>query len=194
MKAGMNENVGGTEVRRVLLVGDTTLDPLARLLEHGPESPRLRASTAPYGQIYQILLDGSHPVWASLPDFLVVWTVPQLTMPSLGKLMQFEQATHDEVLREAGHFADAVLQASWAVPSYVRWIQTLTWRQGVGLANLLARANLVLAEKFAAQTNIVLLDSSYWQASLGRPAQDPRMYVVAKVLHSQPLFERRRLR
>jgi FkbH-like protein len=76
------------------------------------------------------------------------------------------------------------------LPSYERWIQTLTWRQGVGPANLLAKANLILAEKFAARRNIVLLDAGYWQASLGRPAHDPRMYAVAKILYSQNLFEK----
>jgi len=117
----------------------------------------------------------------------------------VAKLVHFESANHEEILREAEHFAEAVVQASsrvaltlvptWVLPTHERWIQTLTWRQG-GLANLLARANLVLAEKFAVHSNIVLLDTAYWQASISRPAQDPRMYAVAKILYSQPLFEK----
>ena len=200
MNATTKDNMGETGTRRVLLAGDTTLDPLARLLERSPEAPKLRCFAAPYGQVYQILLDGGHPAWADNPDYLVVWTAPHLTLPSVGKLMRFEPASHDEALREAEQFAEAVVQAAsrvalvlvptWALPSTERWIQTLTWRQGVGLANLLARANLVLAEKFAAHSNIVLLDAAYWQASLGRPAQDPRMYAVAKILYSQALFEK----
>jgi FkbH-like protein len=55
---------------------------------------------------------------------------------------------------------------------------------------LLAKANLILAEKLAARENIVLLDTGYWQASLGRPAHDPRMFAVAKILYSQPLLEK----
>jgi FkbH-like protein len=194
VKAGDNGN------RRVLLVGDTTLDPLARLLERDLEAPTLRCSAAPYGQVYQILLDSGHPAWAFQPDHLVVWTAPHLTLPSLGRLMRFESASHDEVLREAEQFAEGILRAAsrvglvlvpaWIVPSYARWIQTLTWRRGIGLANLMARANLVLAEKFAAQSNIVLLDAAYWQASLTQPSHDPRMYAVAKILYSQPLFEK----
>ena len=83
-----------------------------------------------------------------------------------------------------------VLVPSWVLPSNERWIQTLTWRHAAGLANLLARANLMLAEKFAEHPNIVLLDAGYWQASLGRPAHDPRMYAVAKILYSQAFFEK----
>ena len=73
---------GGTGSQRALLVGDTTLDPLARLLERGLEAPKLQCSAAPYGQVYQILLDGGHPAWAFKPDYLVVWTGFHLTVPS----------------------------------------------------------------------------------------------------------------
>jgi len=188
----------------VLLAGDTTLDPLGRLLERGQGPLRLRTSAAPYGQVYQILLDATHPAWAFQPDSLVVWTAAQLTLPSLGKLLRFDfesaAAVYEAALREAEQFAEAVLQAasrvglvlvpSWILPSYERWIQTLTWQQSMGPANLLAKANLILAERFAAHPNIVLLDAGYWQAGLGRPAHDPRMYAVAKILYSQNLFEK----
>ncbi len=200
----MTEIGSELDVRRVLLVGDTTLDPLGRLLERDQEKPGLRTSAAPYGQVFQILLDASHPAWEFQPDVLVVWTAPQVTLPSVGTLLRFEfestGAVYDAALREVEQFAEAVLRAagrvglilvpSWIVPNHERWIQTLSWRQGVGVANLLAKANLLLAEKFAGQQNIVLLDAGYWQASLNRPAHDPRMYAVAKILYSQNFFEK----
>jgi FkbH-like protein len=190
--------------RRVLLAGDTTLDPLGRLLERSSDGLDLKTSAAPYGQVFQILLDANHPAWEFQPDFLVVWTAPQLTLPSFAKLLRYEfespSAAFDAALAEAEQFAEAVVKAAkrvgmvlvptWASPVHERWIQTLTWRNGTGPANLLAKANLMLAEKFAAQPNIVLLDAGYWQASLSRPAYDPRMYAVAKILYSQPLFEK----
>lgn len=191
-------------VRRVLLVSDTTLDPLARMLERNQELPLLRAIAAPYGQIYQVLLNPAHPAWAEQPGFLVVWTAPQLTLPSFAKLLRFETTPSNTVfentLAEVDQFADAVLQASsltslvlvstWMLPPHERWIQTLAWREGFGLTNLLAKANLRLAERFAGQPNIVLLDTQFWQASLGRPAYDPRMYAVAKILYANPFLEK----
>lgn len=200
----MSEINNRSNNRRVLLVGDTTLDPLGRLLERGQESPRLQVSAAPFGQIYQILLDANHSAWSFQPEVLVVWTVPHLTLPSVAKLLRFEfesaTAEYEAALREAEQFAEAVLNAAthvglvlvpiWTLPSYERWIQTLTWRQGIGVSNLIAKANLVLAEKFGSQRNIVLLDSNYWHAALGRPAYDSRMFAVAKILYSQNLFEK----
>jgi FkbH-like protein len=200
----MSELKKELDVRRVLLVGDTTLDPLGRMLERGQEAPSLKTSAAPYGQIYQILLDASHSSWATEPDILVVWTAPDLTLPSFTKLLRFDfESAADEfdaALREAEQFADAVLKAAarvglvlvptWILPTHERWVQTLAWRQGVGVANLLARVNLILAEKFASQSNIILLDAGFWQASLGRLAFDPRMFAVAKILYSHDLFEK----
>lgn len=200
----MSDNKKQPLTRRVLLVGDTTLDPLGRLLERGEDTPKFETSAAPYGQIYQILLDPSHSAWSFKPDSLVVWTAPHLTLPSLAKLMRFEFETpasaYEAALAEAEQFAQAVLQAAdrvgmifvptWTLPPHERWIQTLAWRQGAGISNLIARANLLLAEKFASKQNIVLLDSAYWQASLTKPTYDPRMYAVAKILYSPALFEK----
>jgi FkbH-like protein len=189
---------------QVLLVGDTTLDPLGRLLERDQHSIQLSVTTAPYGQIFQILLDPANSSWSSNPDILVVWTEAQLTLPSFLKLLRFNfqsaAADYDSVLHEVEQFADAVLCAAqrvslvlvptWSLPSYERWIQTLAWKQGVGLANLVSRSNLILSEKFSAQSNIVLLDSSYWKANVGGSAYDPRMFAFGKILFSQRLFER----
>ena len=200
----MSEIKSEQDVRRVLLVGDTTLDPLGRLLEKNQEEPQIEVTSAPYGQIYQILLDGSHPAWSSKPDTLIVWTAPELTLPAFARLLRFEfespSTEYDEALREAERFAEAILKAAtrvglvlvptWILPTHDRWIQTIAWRHGVGPANLLARANLMLAEKFAGAKNIVLLDAGYWQASLPRSAFDPRMFAVAKILYSQNLFEK----
>lgn len=200
----INETKIGQNGRQVLLVGDSTLDPLGRQLERSSGQPVLKCTSAPYGQIYQILLDGSHPAWSCNPDILVVWASAKLSLPSFAKLLNFEidsiTIDFDAALREAEQFAEAILKAAarvnlvlvptWFLPTHDRWIQTLTWKNGVGVSNLLARVNLMLAEKFAAQPNIVLLDAGYWQASLAQSAFDPRMFAVAKILYSQKLFEK----
>ena len=194
----------GSDVRRVLLVGDTTLDPLGRHLERAQTEPRLQCTAAPYGQVFQILLDASNPVWSANPEILVVWTSANLSLPSFAKLLHFEfemaSIQYDEAFREAEQLADAIVRASsrvglvlvptWILPTYERWIQTLAWGHRIGVANFLAKANLMLAEKFAEQKNIVLLDAGYWQASLARSAFDLRMFAVAKILYSNNLFEK----
>ena len=141
-------------------VGDTTLDPLGRHLERAQTEPRLQCTAAPYGQVFQILLDASNPVWSANPEILVVWTSANLSLPSFAKLLQFEfesaSVQYDDALREAEQLADAIVKASsrvglvlvptWILPTYERWIQTLAWGHRVGVANFLAKANLMLAK------------------------------------------------
>ena len=127
--------------RRVLLIGDTTLDPVARMLERSADLPLVQANAAPFGQIYQILLNPEHPAWMDRPDVVVVWTAPHLTLPSVAKLLRFEfssaTAVYDQAMLEVDEFADAVLQAAsqgvlvyvpaWILPAYERWVQILSW-------------------------------------------------------------------
>jgi FkbH-like protein len=188
----------------VLLVGDTTLDTFARFLERNQQEPRLKACAAPFGQVYQILLDASHPTWSEKPEILVVWTAAEFTLPSFARLLRFECDSitdlEQQLFIEVDQFANAVLHAAtriatvlvptWILPTYERWIQTLACRHGIGTTNLLAKCNLRLAERFAGQQNIILLDAANWQASLNRPAFDPRMFAFGKVLYSQPMFEK----
>jgi FkbH-like protein len=188
---------GTPNPRRMLLVGDTTLDPLAAALTHAPGEPTLEAVAAPYGQVYQILMDPSHPAWRPEADYLAVWTSPQLTLPSLNAALRFQGADPEAVVAEAKEFAAAVAAAaqrvrltivpSWILPAHERWIQSMTWRQD-GIANLLARANLALADAWAGQRNILMLDAAHWQASLSKPSHDPRMYAVAKVMYAPAMF------
>lgn len=199
----MSDSITNPGARRILLAGDTTLDPLARLLERDTESPQVVTSAAPYGQVFQILFDPGNQAWQFQPDVLLVWTAPELTLPSFAKLLRFDFGAadvRDAVLREAEEFAAAIVRAasrvglvlvpSWVMPVHERWIQSLTWKQGIGPANLIAKANLLLAEKFADHNNVVMLDSSHWQAQVGRAAYDLRMYAVAKIRYSQAFYEK----
>src|SRR5579872_3191847 len=90
--------------RSVLLVGDTTLDPLGRMLERPTPGLSLKSITAPYGQTYQVLLEDNQPIQSNRPEILVVWTAPDLTLPSFAKLLQFEvelgPSAHDAVMEE----------------------------------------------------------------------------------------------
>lgn len=192
------------KAKKVLLVGDTTLNPLGRLLERSSDAPRFETSAAPYGQVFQILLDENHSAWSTQPEILVVWTAAQLTIPSFARLLNFEfespSEAYEAALRETEQLASAILRAAsrvglvlvptWILPEQKRWIQSLSWRHRVGVSNFLAKAALMLAEKFAHQKNIILLDAGFWQVGLSGSAFDPRMYAVAKILYSQKLFER----
>jgi FkbH-like protein len=186
------------ETRTIVLVADTVVDPLNRFFGDPDDPPYLHPIAAPYAQVHQILLDANHQVWATRPDYALVWTTPTLTLPSFRKLLEYEPAAFDAVVREAEAFAEMIIQSSsrvglmlvtsWVLPAYDRWIQTLAWKHGVGVANVLARANLLLADKFSSHPNIVLLDLAHWQAATVGDHHDRRMYALGKILYSHALF------
>jgi FkbH-like protein len=176
---------------RILLVADTVIDPLVRLL-----GGDVAATVAPYNQVRQTLLA---PI-EGRPDVLLVWTTPSLAVPAFGRLLRFEPHDLPALLAEVDDFAAAVLHAaagarfvfvtSWALPPYRRWVAAMAMRHEAGAANVLMRMNLRLAERLAPARNVVLLDVQHWQASLGRPAHDPKLHAMAQVHHSRELFAR----
>jgi FkbH-like protein len=186
--------------KTIALLADTTVDPLFGLLENSNDRLKIRCLQVPYGQVYQILLDPNHPVWKANPNYVFIWTIPSLTISSFRKLLDFDAYSADEILAEVGAFADLVLKkaeqvelvlvASWTNPPYQRWIQTLTWKQNAGLANIIARANLLLSEKFGPHPNIILLDSSYWHSTCDGPIYDMRLYAIGKILYSYECFSK----
>jgi FkbH-like protein len=189
-----------TLTKTVLLLADTVIDPLSRVFEASAEEPRLRGVAAPYGQVYQVLMDPKHAAWEAAPDYLLVWTTPGLTLPSFRSALAFEGMDVDAILGEVETFADLIVRGAanvgvtlvttWTLAPHQRWIQALAWKDRVGIANVLARANLLLAERLAPYANIVLLDAAYWQNTVGPGAYDPRMYAIGKILYSYPLFEK----
>jgi FkbH-like protein len=187
-----------TAAKTILLLADTVIDPLNRCLNASTDAPRLRGIAAPYGQVYQALMDPAHEAWSNDPDYLLVWTIPALTLPSFQRVLAFEPVSSAAIMSEVETFADLVVRAAsrvsltlvttWILPPHLRWVQTLFWKSEVGVANLLARANLLLAERFASHPNIVLLDANYWQTSIGPTAHDPRMYAIGKIFYSYALY------
>src|SRR5438270_8686799 len=98
--------------KTIVLLSDTLVDPLVRILEELPEQPALRAIAAPYAQVYQALMDPRHEAWQTKPDYLLLWTTPMLTLPAFQQVLRFNTGATDTVMKEAGEFADLVIQAA----------------------------------------------------------------------------------
>jgi FkbH-like protein len=200
---------GGAGDDTLLVIADTVLAPLQRLLAETDPAPVVRARFADYNQVQQILRDRDHPVWGEAGAIggkeercgtALVWTTPQRQVAAFQALLEFRPATVDQLLAEVDSFADGVLAAarrvglllvvSWCLPPYRRWVQALSLRSGVGAGAALLRMNLRLAERLAEARNIVLLDATYWHATVGRPTYDPKLHALAKVEYSRDLLVR----
>jgi FkbH-like protein len=176
----------------LFLIADFNIDPLARILRHrlGPD---VSVTVAPYNQVYQSL---------RLPDDRregcgVVWVRPESTLPSFAAALDLAPADHEECVAEVDTFAEVLLQfashcrqclvASWTLPPGRRGYGMLDWKPNLGLASLMARLNLRLAERLGSSPDIHVLDSGRWLAANPEPAS--KMWFAAKVPYATPVFE-----
>jgi FkbH-like protein len=170
----------------IVCVSDFTCEPLVRALRSRSNEDRF--GTAPFNQVHQFLdqaAQGRH-------EALLVWTTPGGVIPSFAQAARFEAVDHEVVLAETERFAalirsaaigGPVLLASWSPsPSRVGY-GLLDWRPGLGIANLIARMNLRLAECLADVPGVYILDSGRWTSghSVQVEPESPRLWYAAKV-------------
>lgn len=176
------------------LISDFNAELLARILANqGGSEIMIDVQVAPYGQVYQSLAAGA------LGRGGIVWTLPERSVPAFARALEFKEIDVERCMDEVDVFAQALLGfaanspcvfvASWCLPSDQRGYGMLDWKPGLGLANLLARMNLHLAEKLSSASNVYLLDAARWSASAGR-ASSPKMWYSAKVPYANGVFEK----
>ena len=171
-------------------ISDFTCEPLVRLLQ--ARIGGTDVSATPFNQVHQSL----HQAALTAHDPLIVWTTPTGVLPSFARAARFEEVNHADVLREVDEHvalvAGAALQgpvlvATWTHGTTRAGYGLLDWTPGVGLAGLLARMNLRLAEGLADVTDAYVLDAQRWlHASI--PPESPRLWFAAKVPFTPEVF------
>jgi len=180
-----------------LLIADFNIENLASYLNHGNSAPAIKAAVAPYGQFMQSLMAGKGN--DSGFDFIVVWTQPQSISPSFARALNFESISHDQILKEVDEFCSLLIQRgkqenytlipSWVMPTYVRGYGLLDMHEGLGLANILNKMNIRLAENLKGQKNIFILNTQKWVESSGKKAFNPKMWYMAKIPFGNEIFQ-----
>jgi predicted enzyme involved in methoxymalonyl-ACP biosynthesis len=184
---------------RCLAISDFNLENLAGLLNNDPDAPSVQTTTAPYGQPMQILMDATMACWQPRPDVAVIWTQPQSVVPSFGDVLQHLPVPLDRILGEvdqyaavliaAGQRAGRLLVPAWIVPAYHRGLGILDLTHEMGLANVLMRMNLRLAEQLRRAANIYLLNPRPWLEHAGKYAFNPKLWYMAKAPFAHEVFQ-----
>ena len=171
----------------VHLAADTVVDHLAGFLRRASAS-QIECTVAPYNQVSQVLLAEPHaPV-------MLLWTSPDLQLPSFARLLSFESVPLAAILEEVAEFAalvksaaarhDSVFMLSWAFPPERRWPLGLASKPRLGAADVLARLNIHLTDALADVSNVHLIDQSQLRATFPNPIHDPRLYAMARMRYS----------
>lgn len=168
----------------VHLAADTTVDNLAAFLNRG-SGGEIECSVAPYNQVTQTLMS---PAKAAN---LLLWTCPDLQLPSFKKVLGFdafdtkdlwdEVAAFAELLRTAAAKYESVFLMAWTLPPDRYWPLGLSGKPNFGASDILARANIRLADAIADLTNVCLLDLSLLQSTFPRATYDARLNMIGRM-------------
>lgn len=130
-------------------------------------------------------------------DFAIVWTSPSVAVPLFRRMQDGAVAPEKDLISEVDKFCahieqiaakfEYVLVPSWIQPSNA-WSQgTFDSRPG-GAAWALTVMNLRLMSSLGRRANVLVLDSSSWQAAAGRSAFNPRAWYLGQMAAARPLI------
>ncbi|MDL1892486.1 HAD-IIIC family phosphatase [Sphingobacteriales bacterium CHB3] len=181
-----------------LLISDFTIKTLANYLDNIDEIPKLHTHVVLIRQLIQILTPQDAPSLSSKPDFAVVWTRPDVSVPAFSKILHFQSAPVATLMSEVDAFAEAVaflgehtnavFVPSWTLPSYIRGNGMLDMKNAGGAANAIMRMNLRLTEQLEPHSNIFVLNAQRWIEVAGKLACNPKLWYMGKIAFSNDVF------
>jgi FkbH-like protein len=181
---------------KALLISDFNVDAFAGILSND-DDPAIESVVAPFGQVMPTLVERSLGCWESKPDFAVVWTRPEGVIGAFSLALDHERVASEEILLEVDEYSSLLLRLcdsvrfslvpTWVLPPYYRGFGMLDMRPDVGIANMLMRMNLRLAENLAG-SNAYVLDAQRWLGTVGKNACNPKLWYAAKAAFGNDVF------
>jgi FkbH-like protein len=182
-----------------ITISDFNPDNFNALLSNNTEKPAVKMVSAPFGQVHQILIDKDAECWKKPLDFAVVWTQPQSVLSSFNRSINFENVSTQEILDEVAQFSlqlialkrrvNTLFVPAWVQPALERGLGITDLADPKGIANLLMRMNLCLADLIHKHSGIHLLNTPRWVQSAGNQAFSAKLWYMAKVAFTNRVFK-----
>lgn len=180
-----------TGARPLVIISDFNTGTLPSLIERRDAAAGIAAVAAPFGQVYEVLLDPTHEVWPAEASGALVWTRAEGVASAYGRALAFEPFDKSELIEDVDRFAAAirdaaarlpwVLVATWTAPPHARGLGLLDLRHERGHARALQMMNAALIGAFTDTPNVYLLEADRWMRTIGAKAFDPKLWYMAKI-------------
>jgi FkbH-like protein len=184
---------------RGILISDFNMSNFGAYLRNDSHSPALEITEAPYGQVYQVLMNRDLDCWAERHDFAIVWIQPERVFPSFQKLLNHEGTSVERTIEEVDEFCkllnqaresvDIVLVPTLTLPSFYRGLGVLDINFESGVEAALLRMNLRLTENLQPMKNVFLLDSRRWHQVFPGSGFSSKLWYMAKVPFENQVFK-----
>jgi FkbH-like protein len=185
---------------RAILISDFNLDVFAGYLENDSQMPKVSPTIAPFGQVVQVLMDGNMECWKQSHDVAIVWTRAEGVINFFRKAVEFNAVTIEQVLKEVDIYSGYLLRLmarvkillvpAWTAPIGMVGYGVLERKPGVGLADLIMRMNLRLAENLNKEANVFILNSDRWLQLAGDEAFNPKLWYMGKIAFGNTVFKK----
>ena len=182
---------------RLHFIADFNIETLARYLAN-TALVGCETSVAAAGPVMGSLAAGP-PGEAPSEWAAVVWTRPEAVIDNFRRALAFEAFDQDEAQEEVRTYAAAiarlagrtryVLLPTWVVAPFERGWGLVDYRAGTGVAQLLARMNLTLADALRDQPSVFLLDAGRWLAAAGSRGWSQKLWYAAKSPFTPAIIE-----
>lgn len=184
---------------KCLIIADFNVEIFMGYLSNDGDVPQVSCVSAGFGKVLQPLMEASLECWSQAWDCVVVWTQPENVVPSFRSAVSYHPINVDQVLDEVDAYAHALISLrervkyafvpTWVLPSHHRGYGMLEMRNGIGIANLLMRMNLRLAEQLEPAPSISLLPAQRWIELAGPNAFNPKLWYMGKVPFGNEVFK-----
>ena len=185
---------------RTILISDFNLDVFAGYLENDSQTPKIFSTITPFGQVTQVIMDKSMECWKHSYDLAIVWTRAEGVINSFQKAIDFNSVTIEQALEEVDVYSDSLLSLmdrvkilfvpAWTMSVSMSAYGMLERKPGIGLADLLSRMNLRLAENLNKMGNIFILNSERWLQLAGEEAFKPKLWYMGKIAFGNSVFRK----
>ncbi len=189
----------GEGMKSCLIISDFNIGNFNGYLSNIQGGPKFNIIESDYGQVQQLLFDEKSPCWIDGLDIVVVWTQPQITVPSFGSHLMGEDVSVKQLIDEVDQFSDllvnisgrvrTVLIPSWVIPSYNRGMGILDQKYELGTRNLLSIMNLRLAENISALPHYFILNTQRWIECSGSSSFNPKLWYLGKIPFGNEVFK-----
>jgi FkbH-like protein len=179
---------------KVLVVSDFNADLVGRYISADRSLPNCSATSAPYGQLFQVLSDNSTEDPGRIA---LIWTRAEGAIPEFANLLGGHRVSAARLDHEVDAFAGLiknfargcryVFVASWVPTYHDRGLGLLNW-SNEGAAYHLARMNARLSEALADVADVFMLDGQRWIESSDNP-RDRKSWLVAKYPFTEKVFK-----
>ena len=185
--------------KRALILSDSNMGNFLGLARRDPEFSLWDWTDVGFGQGSMALGNPQHSIWIESEawDLSLVWTLPAVASQNFAQFLKGATIGHDEVLSDIDEFCRGLERAAdqsrvTVVPTWLppkgRGHGIQDWRYGVGIASLIARMNLRLAELTSCRNDVFLLDSNRWIHSGRSDGQNPKHWFLSKVLFENAVW------